>query len=527
MKQLALALFTVLFPLLLPALPTQSTGFEDRLRDAVLAGDQNRVLSVCREWYKSGQYSPGILNWNYNALMSVEPGSLLITQNDHDTYPAMLLQYALDVRQDVGVLNIGLLENDRYRKSSIDKFQLRWIPAESNLTEFMRRLLQPDWQFEPVKPVYFSVMLDKSRFETEPRNVYITGLALKYSRQPFDNLTELKSNFENLFRTDYLKLDLAPETNPEMIAKLNMNYIPAFLLLYRQYNSLKQHANAEAVKDLALTIGHAGDRTAEIESMFTAPATDSILISAMTPKSLERGMMKVNDRLYAAETELSNSQYELFLEDLVKNKAFDQVALCRTTKTDWRALLPKELQSLPDAEVFKNGHPDAPDCPVQNISYEAARQYCDWITRVYNSNSGKKKYRKVVFRLPTIAEWELAAGGGLKQVAYPWGGNFVRNSKGCYLCNFKASESCKNCPETSQWVVDGGYFPVKASSYFPNRMGLYNMSGNVAEMVQERGKSKGGSWADTAYDCQITSMKEYQQSSPTLGFRVFMEIIEQ
>jgi hypothetical protein len=74
---------------------------------------------------------------------------------------------------------------------------------------------------------------------------------------------------------------------------------------------------------------------------------------------------------------------------------------------------------------------------------------------------------------------------------------------------------------------DGGFFPVKADSYFPNRFGMYAISGNVAEMISEPGKTKGGSWNDIPYYGQAPVVKTETLPSPTVGFRVFMEVIEE
>lgn len=54
---------------------------------------------------------------------------------------------------------------------------------------------------------------------------------------------------------------------------------------------------------------------------------------------------------------------------------------------------------------------DSGDAPVTGISWEDARQYCRWLSQ----RTGKK------YRLPTEAEWEKAARGGLEQKKYPWG----------------------------------------------------------------------------------------------------------
>jgi len=58
-------------------------------------------------------------------------------------------------------------------------------------------------------------------------------------------------------------------------------------------------------------------------------------------------------------------------------------------------------------------------------------------------------------------------------------------------------------------------------------MGLYNMSGNVAEMIQEKGIACGGGWRSCGYDVQITSTEKYDHSDVDLGFRYFIEIVEE
>ena len=62
--------------------------------------------------------------------------------------------------------------------------------------------------------------------------------------------------------------------------------------------------------------------------------------------------------------------------------------------------------------------------------------------------------------------------------------------------------------------------PDRAKSHRPNNYGLYNMSGNVAEMVYERGIAYGGSYLDPGYDIRIDSEKPYDAPSPLIGFRV-------
>ncbi|MFN0174284.1 MAG: formylglycine-generating enzyme family protein [Saprospiraceae bacterium] len=557
MKQLLTVLFYTLTGILLP-LFASSGDFENRLREAESAGDRARVAAICKEWYASGQYSTGLLNWNYNALMSVEQNAMLFTQQESDTYPAMLLQYALDVRPDVHIISFQLLENQKYREILIGMEGLHWISKDCSMRDFLAQVLNPRLSKSATKPVYFGSMTNKNLLQADKEKLYLTGLALKFSPMAFDNVATLRYNFENQFRTDYLELSFEPETDPVAVARVNLNYIPALLLLHRHYSATGETDKAARLQNLSLRIARAGGRETEVRAFFAPEQPVGDILTAITPKALEKNMKKFSDKLYAADTELSNGQYETFLTDLLRNKDFEQLERCKTTKTDWISLLPKELQSVPAKQLFKHGHPDDPELPVQNISHEAAQRYCAWVTQVYNASPEKKKFKKVLFRLPTEAEWITAARAGRKDVPYPWGGYTVQNSKGCYLGNYNTVEPCGDCPDQIHPAVatagndiqvsnkipeksadknivnkalgslnDGGFFTVPVASYYPNDFGLYTMSGNVAEMLAEPGKAKGGSWQDEPSQGQITTVKMYNGPNPAVGFRVFMEVIEE
>ena len=63
-------------------------------------------------------------------------------------------------------------------------------------------------------------------------------------------------------------------------------------------------------------------------------------------------------------------------------------------------------------------------------------------------------------------------------------------------------------------------------SYFANDVGLFDVVGNVAEMVNEKGSACGGSWNHSPDESTIRSIHRYDKPDASIGFRVFMEIVE-
>ena len=102
-----------------------------------------------------------------------------------------------------------------------------------------------------------------------------------------------------------------------------------------------------------------------------------------------------------------------------------------------------------------------PDQPVAAVSWFDAMAYCDWLSRV----GGRK------FRLPTEAEWERAARGGVEGEAYPWG-NTAPEDIHDYATRWKSG-------------------PEPVGRYAPNAYGLFNLGDNVHEWCAD--------WYDAGY----------------------------
>jgi formylglycine-generating enzyme required for sulfatase activity len=239
-------------------------------------------------------------------------------------------------------------------------------------------------------------------------------------------------------------------------------------------------------------------------------------------KEIDSSLGKVNNLLYASKFEVTNKLYNTFIYSLKKAKKEDQLSIARIDSTKWSSIYPKEKI------LFCHYHisPAFINYPVVNISHNAAILFCKWLTDEYNL-SRKRKFKKVIFLLPTEKEWISAAQGGNDTAIFTWKGNDVRekNGKGLYRCNMRRTV-LSNIEDKNKFLKSI-IMTSPVDYYWPNKFGLYNMCGNVAEMLDDKNIVKGGSWLDSVEDIKISSKKSYDGSAmPTIGFRYFAEIIE-
>lgn len=270
-------------------------------------------------------------------------------------------------------------------------------------------------------------------------------------------------------------------------------------------------------------------------SYYTATAEEDPYYygQSKTRQSMDSSKIVSIKGFYISKYEVSNLQYRQFYNEVSVGMTDDEKERIMCDSLGWRMTL---TYCEPMVEYYYH-HPAYNGYPVSNISYEGALQYCAAL---------EKKIQKdnpdfvIEVKLPSRQQWVWAAMGGRSQAMYPWGNWYLRNGKGEFLCNYRRvnDNSIIRNKETGKPEVmsdDPGYagglngsafYTAAVKSFYPNDYGLYNMCGNVAEMITEENVCLGGSWNDYGGEVHIRSAASYQGSQPTVGFRPMITATE-
>ncbi|NNF19004.1 MAG: gliding motility lipoprotein GldK [Flavobacteriaceae bacterium] len=267
---------------------------------------------------------------------------------------------------------------------------------------------------------------------------------------------------------------------------------------------------------------------------------------------------EVMDSMYIPEEESYNGQRMIDVKKLKYKYTWMDIQEAARAREQGRKpfIKQEEIEIYPDTTVWIRDfeysynepmhndyfwHDAYSDYPVVGVSWQQAKAFCNWRTKFKNDDQ-KSRGKQFVnqFRLPTEAEWEYAARGGIEGGTYPWGGPYVISDTGCFMANFK--------PQRGDYAADAALYTVEAKSYEPNDFNLYNMAGNVAEWTNSsyypgsyeyastmnpnaedgantRKVIRGGSWKDVAYFLQVSTRDyEYKDSARSyIGFRTVQD----
>jgi hypothetical protein len=240
--------------------PFDELIFSDLMNYYQTKRDTNNIDLVSKKWFESNETPTGILNFNYNVLMSLENNAVLLVNGDNATYPLWILQHAKQIRKDILVLNVSLLGINEYRDKIFKENSITPFDSFNIDKNTMGQMTKHIIKSVKSRPVYVSLQMDQDIYQDYRDKLYMVGLALKYSEKPFDNLAVLQNNIENKFLLDDLKIDFRNDYARTVVNQSNLSYLAVFLKLYEHYLQCGEVQKAQKLKELAKTVSdNAGD----------------------------------------------------------------------------------------------------------------------------------------------------------------------------------------------------------------------------------------------------------------------------
>lgn len=168
------------------------------------------------------------------------------------------------------------------------------------------------------------------------------------------------------------------------------------------------------------------------------------------------------------------------------------------TQAQWEQVMGTSVSEQRDKTSYRRLYGTGDTYPMYYVNWDEAMEFC----RVLSKKTGRK------YTLPTEAQWEYAARGGVANDGTKYAGS--------------------NTIEDVAWYTKNGYGTQSCGEKEANALGIYDMSGNVAEWCKDmytdntRRVRRGGSFEDNARNCRVSSRSsEYPNiRSYNTGFRV-------
>jgi hypothetical protein len=195
-----------------------------QLVNAARKDDPTELAKRAKDMKVRGKIAPGLYKIAEDIMASVEPSAILFAAGEMDAYPLWVGQFADGKRKDLLVVDQRLLVDPAYRMRIWGHAKATGpSPGEAGFISSLAAATE--------RPVFVSLALGRAVLEPLKNKLYVTGLAMRLSATPIDNIPILESRWDRLRKP----MDAGP---------LSRNYLVPGAVLLEHYRTIGDEARA-------------------------------------------------------------------------------------------------------------------------------------------------------------------------------------------------------------------------------------------------------------------------------------------
>lgn len=254
--------------------PNDSRAFDALLVHYETIQNEEEFSKYAAKMFQYNVLPASILNWGYNILSELDENAILFTAGDNDTYACWIMQQTKNYRKDVQVINTSLILDDEYRNRIFKKMNIPALPLslkdakgsdyDKNAAKIFKHIL------ENKKVVYTAACAIHGFQEAYENELFITGLAYKFSKENIENAALIRRNYEKRYLLDYIKQTFAFNIGDKISDEFNSMYLASMLKLYKSYRESEEFTKMKDLESLILMISErSGQKEYILEIMTT------------------------------------------------------------------------------------------------------------------------------------------------------------------------------------------------------------------------------------------------------------------
>lgn len=204
----------------------------------MIAGDNKNAVTYLDKLIHSGRLSVSSVDYGEDVLLSMPSNGVLITHGFDDTYGAFYSQQSKDVRKDVTIISLDLLQSEKFRKRLKNKGYN--LPTSSVIDV---AYLNQFCSMNASKGLAISMTTPKEYFRPMLSDLYPVGLVFEYRK---NGVSDNFSTNENLWKNT-LKMKVVNTPKDDKAKQLSSNYLPMLMHLRKVYHLNGDNKNLKEV----------------------------------------------------------------------------------------------------------------------------------------------------------------------------------------------------------------------------------------------------------------------------------------